>query len=76
MVIVDHGLLDASKPTRNGFGHPMFEVYLIATLSCSQITEVIGRIETREDMSILIKEELIATLKEASPHCLWDANAD
>ena len=52
----------------------MFEVYLIATMACSDAVDTIGRMQAHKDMSDAVKAELIEVLQEATPHCSWDAN--
>ena len=52
----------------------MFEVYLIATMACSDAADSIGRIQAHENISNAVKEELVEVLQEATPHCSWDAN--
>ena len=52
----------------------MYEVYLIATMACSDAADIISRIKNHDDMDNFIKDELVVTVKEATPHCSWDAN--
>ena len=52
----------------------MFELLLYASIACQDATEMIGRVKANEDMSKIIRTEIVETLKEATPHCNWDAN--
>ena len=64
---------DASK-SRNGSVDPMIEVLLYAKINCSDAAGIVERIKRHEEMTEIVKEELVVTLKEATPHCPWDAN--
>jgi len=67
---------DASKPTRNGFVHPMIlHLLLYASLECSQASVLIDQIIKDNLLSEYEKTELILYVREATPSC-WDANAD
>ena len=52
----------------------MFELLLYASIACQDATEMIGRIKANDMMSEIIRTEIVETLKEATPHCKWDAN--
>jgi len=52
----------------------MLELLLYASIACQDATEMIGRVKANEDMSKIIRTEIVETLKEATPHCNWDAN--
>ena len=52
----------------------MIELLLYASIACQDATEMIGRVKANEDMSKIIRTEIVETLKEATPHCNWDAN--
>jgi len=52
----------------------MLELLLYASIACQDATEMIGRIEANENMSKIIRTEIVETIKEATPHCEWDAN--
>jgi len=52
----------------------MFEVFLVATMACSDAVGVIDRINKHDHMEAAIKAELVEVLQEATPHCPWDAN--
>ncbi len=52
----------------------MFEFLLYTTINCTDAVDMIGRIAATESVSEAIKTEIIATVKEATPHCTWDAN--
>ena len=52
----------------------MIDLLFYASIACSDVTEMIGRIEANENMSKIIRTEIVETIKEATPHCKWDAN--
>mgnify|MGYP000028693126 FL=1 len=52
----------------------MIEYLLYANLNCADTADMIRRIHKHEDLSDGIKVELVATVKEATPECKWDAN--
>jgi|TARA_A100001011_G_scaffold79934_2_gene82826 hypothetical protein len=52
----------------------MIEVLLYANLNCLDATDMIGRVKTNENISEIVKTEIVETIKEATPHCKWDAN--
>ena len=52
----------------------MFELLLYASIACQDATEMIGRVKANDMMSESIRAEIVETLKEATPHCKWDAN--
>ena len=53
--------------------HLMYEVYLIATMTCTDAIEIIERINKHEHMAAAIREELVEVIQEETPHCSWDA---
>ena len=67
------GNSDASK-SRNGSVDPMIEAFLYTEINCLNAAGIIERIKKHEKLSEIVKEELVVTLKEATPHCSWDAN--
>ena len=52
----------------------MFEVLLYADLNCADAAEMLYRIEANKYMNSAIKVELVEVIREATPHCSWDAN--
>jgi len=64
---------DASK-SRNGAVHPMIEFLLYSSLSCSDADAIMLRMRNHEHLSNQVKIELVETLKESVPECVWDAN--
>ena len=52
----------------------MFELLLYADLNCIDASDIIRRVDDHEHMQSVIKDEIILTIKEATPHCPWDAN--
>ena len=52
----------------------MYEVYLIATMACSDAADIISRINADQYVSNEIKAELIEVIQESTPECSWDAN--
>ena len=66
-------LWDASK-SRNGAVHPMIELLLYSTLSCSDTDAIMLRMRNNENLNNEVRIELIEVMKESSPDCYWDAN--
>ena len=65
---------DASK-SRNGAVHPMIEILLYSSLSCSDADAIMFRMRNHEDLNNQVKIELIEAVKESTPECYpWDAN--
>ena len=52
----------------------MFETLLYATMSCTDAAEILNRVKVHDDLDSVIKNELVVTIKEATPQCDWDAN--
>ena len=64
---------DASK-SRNGAVHPMIEILLYSSLSCSDADAIMFRMRNHEDLNNQVRIELVEVLKESTPECPWDAN--
>ena len=52
----------------------MFEFLLYADINCTDATDIIRRLDAHQHIANEIKVEIVATLKEATPHCPWDAD--
>ena len=52
----------------------MFDLLLYSGIACIDAAEMISRIEASDNVSKIIKTEVIETVKEATPECNWDAN--
>ena len=52
----------------------MIDFLLYSSLLCEDADAIMLRIKKHEDMSKIVKLELIEVMKEATPHCPWDAN--
>ncbi len=71
---VVHPFGDASK-SRNGAVHPMIELLLYSSLSCSDADAIMFRMKNHKDLNNQVKIELIEAVKESTPECYpWDAN--
>ena len=71
---VVHPFGDASK-SRNGAVHPMIELLLYSSLSCSDADAIMFRMKNHKDLDNQVKIELIEAVKESTPECYpWDAN--
>jgi len=65
---------DASK-SRNGAVHPMIEILLYSSLSCSDADAIMFRMRNKKNLDNQVKIELIEAVKESTPECYpWDAN--
>ena len=52
----------------------MIEFLLYANLNCIDATEIIGSVKANNSMSKIVRMEVVETIKDATPHCKWDAN--
>ena len=52
----------------------MIEFLLYANLHCTDAANIIGRVKADDDMSKIIRTEIVETIKDATPQCDWDAN--
>ena len=52
----------------------MIDLLLYSTIHCTDATDIIRRLDAHQHIANEIKVEIVATLKEATPHCPWDAN--
>lgn len=52
----------------------MLELLLYSSISCETATQIIERVKLHEHLDNETKQEIIVTLKEATPKCPWDAN--
>ena len=54
----------------------MFELLLYSTLTCQQSDALMLKIKANENLSDVLKVELVETIKESAPECefYWDAN--
>ena len=52
----------------------MVDFLLYSSLLCEDADAIMLRIKQQEDMNNNIKLELVDTIREATPHCPWDAN--
>ncbi|MEK9912438.1 MAG: hypothetical protein VW580_00825 [Flavobacteriaceae bacterium] len=52
----------------------MIEFLLYASMTCTDASELLARVRQHDNVSELIKQEVIETVKESTPHCKWDAN--
>jgi len=52
----------------------MIEILLYANLNCIDAANLIGRVKADDNMSKIIRTEIVETIKDATPHCKWDAN--
>ena len=66
----------ASKPTRNGYVHPMFHLAVIATtftcIEAQTLLDKMNEFKIEEET----RAEMISVVIEETPHCEWDAKAD
>ena len=64
----------ASKPTRNGYVHPMIPFIIATSLTCSEAHDLVDKMRSYrvEDET---KAEMISIVEEETEGC-WDANAD
>ena len=65
----------ASKPTRNGYVHPMIPILIATSFTCSDSQVLIDRIKDYK-IEEETKLEMIQVVKEQLNVCNWDAKAD
>ena len=68
----------ASKPTRNGYVHPMIHlqsILIAASLTCSEATDLIDKMKSYR-VEEEVRSEMIQIVKEETKGCNWDAKAD
>tara|TARA_R100000030_G_scaffold43895_1_gene33174 strand:+ start:1482 stop:1643 length:162 start_codon:yes stop_codon:yes gene_type:complete len=52
----------------------MVDLLLYATISCQDAADMISRVKANDNVNKIIQTEVVETLKEATPHCNWDAH--
>ena len=54
----------------------MAELLLYTTLSCTDSSALMVKIQANKDLPAIVKVELIETVKDSAPECdwFWDAN--
>ena len=52
----------------------MFDLLLYSGIPCINASQIIERVKQNEQLTEVIKQEIVVTIKEATPECPWDAN--
>ena len=52
----------------------MLELLLYASTHCTDAVDLRNRVEANDSVDVIIRTEVIETVKEATPECNWDAN--
>ena len=52
----------------------MIELLLYSSLTCQQAEGIMLRMKANENISEAFKIELVETVKESVPECIWDAH--
>ena len=52
----------------------MFELLLYSGIHCTDASDMISRMKANDNMSEVVRAELVEVLQEATPDCNWDAN--
>jgi len=52
----------------------MLELLFYSSLTCAQADAIMLRMRANENISNAFKLELVETVKESVPECVWDAN--
>ena len=52
----------------------MLELLFYSTLTCAQADAIMLKMRVNETISNAFKLELVETVKESVPECVWDAN--
>jgi len=52
----------------------MIGFLLYVSMTCIDASDLISRVEVNDIVSEIVQTEVIETIKDATPHCNWDAN--
>jgi len=52
----------------------MIDFLLYASINCQDAADMIGSVKANNSMSKIVRMEVVETIKDATPHCKWDAN--
>ena len=52
----------------------MIDLLLYTGMLCTDAEDIIRRARAHESISPAVQAEVVATVKEATPECNWDAN--
>ena len=52
----------------------MLDILLYSGILCTDAEDMIRRIDADKSVDLIIRTEVIETVKEATPECKWDAN--
>jgi hypothetical protein len=52
----------------------MFEFLLYSGIHCTDAKDMIRRINANKSVDVIIRTEVIETIKGSTPECKWDAN--
>jgi|TARA_B100000035_G_scaffold237465_1_gene205753 endonuclease V-like protein UPF0215 family len=52
----------------------MFDLLLYSGIHCTDASDIIRRMEAKDNMNEAVKAELIEVIQDATPECNWDAN--
>jgi len=52
----------------------MFDLLFYLGMHCEDASALLGRVRANDNVSEIIREEVIETVKEATPESDWDAN--
>ena len=52
----------------------MLDILLYSGILCTDAEDMIRRIDVNKSVDLIIRTEVIETVKEATPECNWDAN--
>ena len=52
----------------------MIDFLLYSGILCTDAEDMIRRIDANKSVDLIIRTEVIETVKEATPECNWDAN--
>ena len=52
----------------------MIDLLLYSSIQCIDAKDMIQRINANKSVDVIIRTEVIETVKEATPECNWDAH--
>ena len=52
----------------------MFDFLLYSGMACTDAADIISRVQANDNLDIIVRTEVVETIKESTPKCNWDAN--
>ena len=52
----------------------MLEFALYLNIHCTDASDLISRLQAKDNMNEMVRVEIIEVIRESTPDCNWDAN--